>query len=90
MSARGPVLVVLLVGAVFASALAVLYTQYLSRHLVAEVQRQREHLDELSTEWSRLLLEKSTLATHGRVEHLEREQLGMHSPAFAEIEVLQP
>ncbi len=81
---------VALCGAVFVSALGVLYTQHLSRTLIAEVQQQRQLRDELNIGWGRLLLEHSTWASHGRIERLAREQLGMHNPSFAEIEVATP
>lgn len=74
----------------FASALGVLYTQHLSRSLVAQLQQGHDRRDELNIEWSRLLLEHSTWAAHGRIERLAREQLGMHTPSFAEIEVAVP
>ena len=42
---------------------------------------------ELDIEWNRLLLEYSTWATHGRIERLAREELGMHNPSLAEVEL---
>ena len=90
MSARAVATVTLLLAATLASALAVLYTQYLSRSLATQVQQQREQRDELNSQWSRLLLERGTLATHGRVERLAHKELGMRTPAVAEIEVVLP
>ena len=71
------------------TAIGVVYTQHLSRSLVVQLQEQKLQRDELNIEWSRLLLERSTWATHARVERLAREQLGMHTPSFAEMEVVR-
>jgi len=72
-----------------ATAIGVVYAQHLSRSLVVQLQEQKLQRDELNIEWSRLLLERSTWATHARVERLAREQLGMHTPSFAEMEVVR-
>ncbi|WP_070987599.1 cell division protein FtsL [Halofilum ochraceum] len=76
---------------VTASALAVVYSQHQSRALFVELQRLEQEQAELDTQWGRLELEQSTWATHGRIERLAREQLGMRLPDFEreEIVVLQ-
>ncbi len=79
----------LLTPVLIGTALGVVYTQHLSRSLVVQLQEQNQRRDELNIEWSRLLLERSTWATHARVERLAREQLGMHTPSFAEMEVVR-
>ncbi|MDH3452221.1 MAG: cell division protein FtsL [Gammaproteobacteria bacterium] len=79
----------LLTPALIGTALGVVYTQHLSRSLVVQLQEQKQRRDDLNIEWSRLLLERSTWATHARVERLAREQLGMHTPSFAEMEVVR-
>jgi len=79
----------LLMPVLIGTAIGVVYTQHLSRSLVVQLQEQKLQRDELNIEWSRLLLERSTWATHARVERLAREQLGMHSPSFAEMEVVR-
>lgn len=79
----------LLTPVLIATAISVVYTQHLSRSLVVQLQEQKLRRDELNIEWSRLLLERSTWATHARVERLAREQLGMHTPSFAEMEVVR-
>jgi len=81
----------LLAAAVFASALAVVYSQHRSRALFIELQRLEAARAELDTEWGRLELEQSTWATHGRIERLAREKLDMRLPDFerAQIVVLQ-
>lgn len=81
---------VLLTPVLMGTALGVVYTQHLSRSLIVQLQDQKQRRDDLNIEWSRLLLERSTWATHARVERLAREQMGMHTPSFAEMEVVRP
>jgi cell division protein FtsL len=85
----GVVAMLLLTPVLIGTALGVVYTQHLSRSLVVQLQEQKQRRDDLNIEWSRLLLERSTWATHARVERLAREQLGMHTPSFAEMEVVR-
>ncbi len=79
----------LLVLAVVASGIGVVYAKYLSRkHFVAlqELQSERE---QISVEWGRLQLEESTLATHSKVENTARGRLGMHLPQINEVVVIR-
>ncbi|MCU7891164.1 MAG: cell division protein FtsL [Candidatus Thiodiazotropha sp. (ex Ustalcina ferruginea)] len=89
MSRTGYWLFGLLVVAVLASAVAVVYSKYLSRkHFVAlqEIQAEQELI---GIEWGRLQLEESTLATHSEVEKKARDRLKMHLPNFNEIVVIR-
>ncbi|MCM8855156.1 MAG: cell division protein FtsL [Candidatus Thiodiazotropha sp.] len=89
MSRTGYWLFGLLVVAVLASAVAVVYSKYLSRkHFVAlqEIQAEQERI---GIEWGRLQLEESTLATHSEVEKKARDRLKMHLPNFNEIVVIR-
>ncbi|MCU7880572.1 MAG: cell division protein FtsL [Candidatus Thiodiazotropha sp. (ex Lucinoma aequizonata)] len=89
MSRAGYWLFGLLVVAVPASAVAVVYSKYLSRkHFVAlqEIQAEQERI---GIEWGRLQLEESTLATHSEVEKKARDSLKMHLPNFNEIVVIR-
>ncbi|MDH3715695.1 MAG: cell division protein FtsL [Gammaproteobacteria bacterium] len=83
------VAMLLLTPVLISTALGVVYTQHVSRSLVVQLQEQKQGRDDLNIEWSRLLLERSTWATHARVERLARERLGMHTPSFAEMEVVR-
>lgn len=87
MTTRDWFLAVLAAG-VFASALAVVYSQHRSRALFIELQKLEASQAELDTEWGRLELEQSTWATHGRIERLAREQLGMRLPDFEQSEIV--
>ncbi|MCU7805513.1 MAG: cell division protein FtsL [Candidatus Thiodiazotropha sp. (ex Lucinoma borealis)] len=89
MSRTGYWLFGLLVVAVLTSAVAVVYSKYLSRkHFVAlqEIQAEQERI---GIEWGRLQLEESTLATHSEVEKKARDRLKMHLPNFNEIVVIR-
>jgi len=79
-------LVVLLTVSV--TALGVVYTQYTSRRLFAELQSLQEEQDRLLTEYGQLQLEQSTWATHGRVERIAHEKLNMHIPRVGETEIV--
>ncbi len=87
---KATTITLLLVPVLLTTGLGVVYTQHLSRSLAVRLQEQKQQRDELNIEWSRLLLERSTWATHARVERLAREQLGMHSPSLAEMGVVGP
>ena len=72
------------------SAAAVIYAKFQNRMLYAELQRlQREH-DRMLVQWDRLQLEESAFATHGRIEELARERLGMDWVAPDDIVYVRP
>ena len=62
------------------SAVAVVYSQHLSRQSYAEIGANRRALDALDVQWSRLQIEQSTFSGHERIERLAREALGMRLP----------
>lgn len=66
--------------AVGISALAVVRTKHENRALVSELETLRHDLRNINAEWEQLQLEQATLAHHGRVERIAREQLGMLEP----------
>lgn len=79
---------VVLAAALFVSAIAVVYSKHRSRELFTTQQRLERERDRLDVEWGRLRLEQGTWATHGRVESVARDELGLHMPARREIVVL--
>ena len=79
-----------LVAAVMATALADVYAKHHSRTLFVELSRLNEERDALNIEWGRLQLEQSTWATHGRIEQVARERLGMMLPEAAQSEIVFP
>ncbi|NNL99884.1 MAG: cell division protein FtsL [Gammaproteobacteria bacterium] len=70
-------MLLLLVLAVMATAVDVALTRHDSRRMFAELQKLRQARLALDREWGQLLLEQATEGTHGRVEKIAREQLGM-------------
>jgi len=88
MSAR--LCVLLLVGAVFGSALAVVVARHESRRLFVELQALETLRDGMHEQWGRLQLEEATWGTHGRVEELARERLGMRQPGAEAVVLLVP
>ena len=82
--------VVLLAIAVMGSALGVVYTKYQTRKLFVELQTLEKIRDEMNVEWGQLRLEESTWATHGRVERIARERLGMRMPPVEAVVIVTP
>jgi cell division protein FtsL len=80
----------LLVAAVLASAVAAIWARHEARSLFAEIEALNGQRDELNIDWGRLQIERSTWATHGRVEKLARQQLDMRIPDPGGVEILKP
>ena len=78
-----------LIGLVFASATAVIYTKYLTRVHFAQLQDQRAQRDAIDVEWNRLRLEEAALSTHARVESKARRELGMFAPKAGEVLLIE-
>ena len=89
MSRTGHLLFVLLMAAVLASAIAVVYSKYLSRKHFVVLQELQAEKERIGIEWGRLQLEESTLATHSEVEKRARDRLKMHLPQFDEVVVIR-
>ena len=82
--------ILLLAGAVFASAITLVYTRHESRKLFVEMQSLQQVRDRLDVDWGRLQLEQSTWATHGRIERLARDRLDMITPSAGAVIVVEP
>jgi len=82
-------LLVLLMLAVIASGVGVVYAKYLSRKNFVALQGLQSERERIAVEWGRLQLEESTLATHSRVESTARGRLGMHLPGIDELVVIR-
>lgn len=80
----------LLLLAVIASALGVVYSKHQSRKLFIVLQNLEAARDEMNIEWGQLQLEQSTWATHVRVEGLAREQLKMTTPNPEAVVIVRP
>lgn len=75
---------------VLASAMGVIYNQYLNRRLHIELQQLQEAKNALHVEWTQLLLEEGTLSSDVQVEKIAREKLGMFIPPSQQIVVIKP
>ena len=75
---------------VLVSATGVVYAKHESRQLFIELQSLQEARDKLNVRWGRLQLEQSTWATHGRIEDIAREKLGMKLPRAAAVVIVKP
>jgi cell division protein FtsL len=72
------------------SALGVVYGKQEARTRFNELQKLTDRRDDLDIEWGQLQLEQSTWATHGRVERVAHDELGMITPQPSELRVVQP
>ena len=78
---------VLLLTLVVISSFGVIFSAHRSRELFRELERGRREQNQIQVEWRQLLLERSTLSSHARVEAMARDALKMQ-PAPDQIEVL--
>jgi len=81
---------VFMLGLILSSAFGVIRSTHACRELYAELQTleaTRWHLEE---EYSRLLLEQSTWASHHRVEKVAAGELGMQAPEMESYKVVNP
>ena len=76
--------------AVLASALGVVYGKQQARNRFNELQKLTTQRDDLDIEWGQLQLEQSTWATHGRVEQVAHDDLGMVTPQATDLRIVQP
>ena len=89
MSPRWLAMAVLLL-AVVASAIGVVYLRHLHRQAFVELTRLERARDELQIDYGRLQLEQATWAETGRIEQIARTGLGMVSPTPDDIIVVSP
>ena len=74
--------------AVLLSAFGVIYSSHACRQLYAQLQDLEAGQWYLQEDYSRLLLEQSTWASHYRVEKVARGDLGMAAPDLALFKVI--
>jgi len=89
MSLRVVAAMVILLGAVIASAIGVVYSIQESRELFVELTRLNTERDEFNFEFGRLQLEQATWAENNRIEQIARGRLGMVSPNPADSVVVR-
>lgn len=79
---------VLLILAVFVTALAVVMTSHSCRQLVAQMQDVRDTGEQLNFEHGKLRIERSTFGAPALIENMARTRLGMRPPRDSEVVVL--
>ena len=89
MSKRVSAVMTLLLAAVVASAIGVVYAIQQSRVLFVELTKLGNERDDLNFEFGRLQLEQATWAENNRIEQIARGRLGMVSPSTAETMVIK-
>jgi cell division protein FtsL len=78
----------LLIVAIMASAVAVVYVKYQTRLLFVDLQAMRGQREALDVEWDDLRLEEASLSNTVRVERRARHQLDMHLPERREMRII--
>jgi cell division protein FtsL len=89
MKASVAITMLILLGAVVASAIGVVYSIQESRELFVTLTKLGNERDDLNFEFGRLQLEQATWAENNRVEQIARGRLGMVSPTAAETVVIR-
>jgi cell division protein FtsL len=89
MTAR-PVNVLVVLLAVVATAVGVVYSKHKGRELFIELQVLGNERDSMDVEWGQLQLEQSTLTTQGQVELAARDQLGMVTLSADNMVIVKP
>lgn len=89
MKAVGVLAFAVLLLAVMASAIAVVWARHQGRVSFVELTQLQNQRDVLNVEFGRLELEQATWAAPGRVEQIARGQLGMITPAPAQVEMIR-
>lgn len=72
------------------SAMATSYSVHKTRKAVGELQALEKQRDHLYEEWSRLLLEQSTLGSFVVIENKAQHQLEMRVPQINEVVTVSP
>ena len=90
MKVIGAIIVLMLLAAVLASAIGVVYARQENRLLFGELTLLTHEQDDLNTEFGRLELEQATWAEPNRIEQIARGQLGMVNPGAADTVVVKP
>lgn len=87
---RRLVVMAILVAAVLASSVLLVYSKHQSRKLFVELQQLNYRVGELNTEWGQLQLEQSAWSGHGRIETIARDRLSMKMPEPDKVVFIKP
>jgi len=85
---RWALLCALLLAGCIASAFGVIYSAHRARELFRELEALRQDENGIQIEWRQLLLERSTLSSHARVEAIATSELQM-KPVEGEIRTVR-
>lgn len=83
-------LTLLLLGAVLASAVALVWARHEARVQFVRLTQLQSRRDDLNVEFGRLELEQATWADPSRIEKVARGELGMVNPQPADIQLIRP
>lgn len=72
--------VFILIMAMFTTLFALVQVRYEYRQKIRQLYSLREEAKHQQVQYTRLLLEKSTLESYGKVEHVAIHELNMHIP----------
>ena len=89
MKAIGALIMLILLAAVLASALGVVWTRHESRVLFVILTTLQNQRDELNIEYGKLELEQATYAEPRRIDDQARQKLGMVDPRPQDIRLLR-
>ena len=89
MKVFGAVCLSILLLAVIASAIGVVWTRHESRVLFVELSRLQGQKDDLGVEYGRLELEQATYAEPARIDAEARGKLGMFTPKPQDIQLVR-
>lgn len=85
-----PAALLILVFAVIATSISVVYVKHQGRKSFIELQVLGNDRDKMDVEWGQLQLEQSTLTTQGQVESAARNRLGMVNLAQDNSVIVKP
>jgi cell division protein FtsL len=85
----GAICLSILLLAVLASAIGVVWTRHESRVLFVELSRMQSQKDDLGVEYGRLELEQATYAEPSRIDAEARAKLGMITPKPQDIQLVR-
>lgn len=88
MKAIGTLILMVLLAAMLASAIGVVWTRHESRVLFVNLTAMQNQRDELNIEYGKLELEQATYAEPRRIDDQARQQLGMVEPRPQDIRLL--
>ena len=79
----------LLLVTVVLSALSIVTSQHKARKLFIELQKEKEHAQQMEVEWGQLQLEQSTWAAPARVEQVAAQKLQMQLPKNGQVQFIR-